>query len=74
MVSNDYLALLDLIHPSSVLVFLFVTLMIYLIFKVSTLLLKFLLVLGVIVLLMVILAPETIDYLKTLSVHLERTI
>lgn len=70
MVSNDYLALLDLIHPSSVLVFLFVTLMIYLIFKVSTLLLKFLLVLGVIVLLMVILAPETIDYLKTLSVHL----
>lgn len=65
MTSSDYLALLDSIHPNSILVFLFVTLMLYLIFKVSTLVLKFLLVLGVIVLLMVILAPETIDYLKT---------
>ncbi|QBZ83459.1 hypothetical protein GHNINEIG_01514 [Hydrogenovibrio crunogenus] len=69
MVSNDYLTLLDLMHPSSVLVFLFITLMVYLIFKVSTLLLKFLLVLGVIVLLIVILSPETIDYLKTLPVN-----
>lgn len=70
MVSNDYLALLDLIHPSSVLVFLFVTLMVYLVFKVSTLLFKFLWVLGGIVLLMVILVPETIDYLKTVLVNL----